>query len=151
MKHSQLELRKKFTTNFPKLRKEAARWRAIEDGYYASRISERAIRRQRELDKGERVAIGVNKYRSDSKVASGGFKIDPSAERQQVEQLERVKKERNNQMVKDTLEYVRKVAEGDGNLVPPVLEAVRAYATIGEICGVLRDVFGEYQAREYFK
>jgi methylmalonyl-CoA mutase N-terminal domain/subunit len=48
------------------------------------------------------------------------------------------------------LDYVREVAKGDGNLVPPVLEAVRAYATIGEICGVLREVFGEYQAREHF-
>src|SRR5208337_2430586 len=104
---------------------------AIEDGYYASCISEGAIRRQREFDKGERVVIGVNKYRSDSKIASGGPKIDPSIERQQIEQLERVKKERNNQTVRDTLENVRKVAAGDGNLVPPVLEAVRAYATIG--------------------
>ena len=83
---------------------------AIEDGYYASRISERAIRRQRELDKGERVAIGVNKYRSDSKVASGGFKIDPSIERQQIEQLAGVKKERNNQAVRDNMcEKLQKV------------------------------------------
>jgi methylmalonyl-CoA mutase N-terminal domain/subunit len=48
------------------------------------------------------------------------------------------------------LEYVREVAKGDGNLVPPVLEAIRAYATVGEICDVFREVFGEYQAREYF-
>jgi methylmalonyl-CoA mutase N-terminal domain/subunit len=145
-------------SEFSKIEERGGAVAAIEDGYYASCISEGAIRRQREFDKGERVVIGVNKYRSDSKIASGGFKIasgglkiDPSIERQQIEQLERVKKERNNQTVRDTLENVRKVAAGDGNLVPPVLEAVRAYATIGEICGVLRDVFGEHQAREYFK
>ena len=138
-------------SEFSKIEERGGAIAAIEDGYYASRISEGAIRRQREFDKGQRVVIGVNKYRSDSKIGSGAFKIDPSIEKEQIEQLERVKKERNNQTVRDTLENVRKVAAGDGNLVPPVLEAVRAYATIGEICGVLRDVFGEYQAREYFK
>ena len=52
--------------------------------------------------------------------------------------------------VRDSLEYFRETAKGDGNLVPPALEAIRAYATIGEICNVLREEFGEYQAREYF-
>ncbi len=145
------QIEKEIYDEFSKIEERGGAIAAIEDGYYASRISEGAIRRQREFDKGERVVIGVNKYRSDSKIASGGLKIDPSIEKQQIEQLERVKKERNNQAVRDALEYVRNVAESDGNLVPPVLEAVRAYATIGEICGVLRDVFGEYQAREYFK
>jgi methylmalonyl-CoA mutase N-terminal domain/subunit len=68
----------------------------------------------------------------------------------QVKRLQNLKKERNGKTVSETLDYVREVAKGDGNLVPPVLEAVRAYATIGEICGILREVFGEYQAREYF-
>jgi methylmalonyl-CoA mutase N-terminal domain/subunit len=61
-----------------------------------------------------------------------------------------VKRERKGKRVRETLEFVREVAKGDGNLVPPVLEAVRAYASIGEICNVLREVFGEYQGREYF-
>ena len=138
-------------SEFSKIEERGGAIAAIEDGYYASRISEGAIRRQREFDKGERVVIGVNKYRSDSKIVSGGVKIDPSMERQQIEQLERVKKERNNQSVRDALEYVREVAKGEENIVPSVLEVVRAYATVGEICGVLRDVFGEYQMREYFK
>jgi methylmalonyl-CoA mutase N-terminal domain/subunit len=70
---------------------------------------------------------------------------------EQVEQLRKTKQQRNNKAVRDTLEYVREVAQGEGNLVPPVLEAVLAYATVGEICDVLRQVFGEYQRREYFK
>jgi len=123
---------------------------AIEKGYYHSVITEGANRRQREFDKGERVAIGVNKYGTESGIPFGAFQIDPTIEQKQIERLNQVKKERNQRTVKETLEYVHKVAEGDGNLVPPVLEAVRAYATIGEICGVLRGVFGEYQAREYF-
>jgi methylmalonyl-CoA mutase N-terminal domain/subunit len=123
---------------------------AIEKGYYLSAITDGAIRRQKEFDKGERVAIGVNKYRIESKIPFGAFRIDPAIEQKQIERLNQVKKERNAKAVREALEFVREVAKGDENLVPPVLEAVRAYATVGEICNVLRDVFGEYQGREYF-
>ena len=124
---------------------------AIENGYYASCIGEGAIRRQREFDKGERTVIGVNTYPCASNSPIESFRIDPSIEVDQIERLRKIRNERNNKTVKQALEYVREVAEGDENLVPPVLEAVRAYATVGEICDVLRDVFGEYQTREYFK
>jgi methylmalonyl-CoA mutase N-terminal domain/subunit len=123
---------------------------AIEKGYYLSAITDGAIRRQKEFDRGERVAIGVNKYRIESKIPFGAFRIDPAIEQKQIERLNQVKKERNAKAVREALEFVREVAKGDENLVPPVLEAVRAYATVGEICNVLRDVFGEYQGREYF-
>jgi methylmalonyl-CoA mutase N-terminal domain/subunit len=123
---------------------------AIENGYYASAITEGADRRQWEFENGEKWSIGVNKFRTESSVPFGAFRIDPSIEQQQIERLNLVKRERNSKKVRESLEYVREVAQGDGNLVPPVLESVRAYASIGEICGVLRDVFGEYQAREYF-
>jgi methylmalonyl-CoA mutase N-terminal domain/subunit len=123
---------------------------AIENGYYASAITEGADSRQRAFEKGERWSVGVNKFRTESSVPFGAFRIDPSIEQQQIERLNQTKKERNNERVRETLEYIREVAKGDGNLVPPVLESVRAYASIGEICGVLREVFGEYQGREYF-
>jgi methylmalonyl-CoA mutase N-terminal domain/subunit len=123
---------------------------AIEKGYYVANINEGALRRQREFDTGERVVVGVNKYRAESKMPLGAFRIDSAVEMRQVKRLQNLKKERNGKTVSETLDYVREVAKGDGNLVPPVLEAVRAYATIGEICGILREVFGEYQAREYF-
>ncbi|MDH5741572.1 MAG: methylmalonyl-CoA mutase family protein, partial [Nitrospira sp.] len=123
---------------------------AIERGYYVANMNEGALRRQREFDSGERVVVGVNKYRTESKMPLGAFRIDPAIETRQVERLHNLKKERNGKTVSETLDCVREVAKGDGNLVPPVLEAVRAYATIGEICDVLREVFGEYQAREYF-
>jgi methylmalonyl-CoA mutase N-terminal domain/subunit len=123
---------------------------AIEKGYYVSAITDGANRRQREFEKGERWSIGVNKFRSESGVPFGAFRIDPAIEQQQIERLNQTKKERNNERVRETLEYIREVAKGDGNLVIPVLESVRAYASIGEICEVLRQVFGEYQGREYF-
>lgn len=123
---------------------------AIENGYYRSIMDEGAIRRQREFENGERVSIGVNKYRTELQIPSGAFRIDPNLETRQVERLKQLRRERNQKAVRETLEYVREVAKGEGNIVPPVLEAVRVYATIGEICGVLREVFGEYRAMEYF-
>jgi len=123
---------------------------AIDKGYYLAAITDGANRRQREFERGERVSIGVNKWRTESKIPFGAFRIDPAIEQKQVERLNQVKKERDGKTVKEALMYIRQTAEGDGNLVPSVLEAVRAYATIGEICDVLRAVFGEYQAREYF-
>jgi methylmalonyl-CoA mutase N-terminal domain/subunit len=124
---------------------------AIENGHYVAAISDGAIKRQREFEKGERPSVGVNKFRSESNQPCGAFRIDPAIEQQQIERLAKVKKERNNKAVKEALEHVRETAKGDENLVPSVLEAVRTYATVGEICDALRDVFGEYQAREYLK
>jgi methylmalonyl-CoA mutase N-terminal domain/subunit len=123
---------------------------AIESGYYTGCISEGASRRQRAFDKGERVSIGVNKFRTGSEIPSGAFRVDPDSERDQLEQLAKLKRERNNPAVRESLAFVREAARGDGNMVPPVLEAVEAYATIGEICGVLREELGEYQAMEYY-
>ena len=144
------QIEKQIYKEFEKIEKGGGAIAAIETGYYTSQIGDGAIRRQREFEKGYRVSVGVNKFRTESKPPSGAFKIDTIAEKEQVERLNRVKKERNNKAVRDSLEYVREVAAGDGNLVPPVLKAVRAYASIGEICDVLRNVFGEYQASEYF-
>jgi len=123
---------------------------AIEKGYYSACINDGAIRRQRELEQGERVMIGVNKYRTEQEIPVGSFRIDPKFETRQVQQLKAIKKERDNRAVSNALDCIKEAAGGDVNLVLPVLEAVRAYATIGEICNVLREVFGEYQEREYF-
>jgi methylmalonyl-CoA mutase N-terminal domain/subunit len=144
------QIEKEIHEEFEKVEAMGGAISAIEKGYYLSAIMDGANRRQREFDRGERVAIGVNKWRTETKIPFGAFRIDPTLEEKQVERLRQVKKERNEKTVKETLRDVREVAEGDGNLVPPTLEAVRAYATIGEICDVLRGVFGEYQTREYF-
>ncbi len=143
------QIEKQIHEEFLKIEAMGGAIAAIEKGYYLSAITDGAHRRQREFDKGERVAVGVNKYRMESKVPFGAFRIDPALEQKQIERLHQVRKERNGKSVKDSLDYVREAAKGDENLVLPVLEAVRAYASIGEICDVLREVFGEYQGREY--
>ena len=123
---------------------------AIESGLYLKYISEGAVRRQREVDRGEKVMVGVNRFRTEEKPGLGAFKIDPGIEARQVERLEKLRARRDNEKVRDCLERVREASEGSENVVPPVLEAVRAYATVGEICDVWRRVFGEYQAWEHF-
>jgi methylmalonyl-CoA mutase N-terminal domain/subunit len=143
------QIEKEMLKEYRKVQEMGGAIAAIENGHYLAAISDGAIKRQREFEKGERTSVGVNKFRTESAQPCGAFRIDPAIEQQQIERLEKVKRERNNRMVKETLEHVREVAKGDGNLVPPTLEAVRAYATLGEICDVLREVFGEYQAREY--
>jgi methylmalonyl-CoA mutase N-terminal domain/subunit len=123
---------------------------AIEKGYYLGAMSEGAVKRKKEFDKAARVSVGVNRFRTESEVPIGAFRIDPSVESKQIEGLNRLRKERNGRRVGESLQYIREVAKGVENLVPPILEAIRAYATVGEICDTLRDVYGEYQKREYF-
>ncbi len=123
---------------------------AIEKGYYLGAMSEGAVKRKKEFDKAARVSVGVNRFRTESDVPIGAFRIDPSVESKQIEGLNRLRKERNGRRVGESLQYIREVAKGDENLVPPILEAIRAYATVGEICDTLRDVYGEYQKKEYF-
>ena len=92
--------------------------------------------------------MGVNKFQVDEEQQFDYLRVNPESEREQVKRLEDLRKTRNNEKVKATLQDLRIGAEGDSNLVPLILEAVRVYATLGEICGVLRDVFGEYKAAD---
>jgi methylmalonyl-CoA mutase N-terminal domain/subunit len=143
------QIEKEMLKEYRKVQEMGGAIAAIENGHYLAAISDGAIKRQREFEKGERTSVGVNKFRTESTQPCGAFRIDPAIEQQQIDRLAKVKKERNNRTVKEALEYVRETAKGEENLVPPTLEAVRAYASIGEICNILREVFGEYQGREY--
>jgi methylmalonyl-CoA mutase N-terminal domain/subunit len=118
---------------------------AIETGRFQAKIGEEVYKKRVRIEKGERIHVGVNKYRvTDDKVPLT-FKPDPAVAGERIESLEKLKRERDDREVKRSLEKVKEVSKTDGNVVPAVLEAVRAYATIGEICNVWRDVFGEYE------
>src|SRR5690606_11771226 len=90
------------------------------------------------------IVVGVNEYVTDDVDDVEILRVDPESERQQVERLKQFKAERNQDEVKARLEELRATAQGNGNLLPPMREALRAHATIGEVCGVLREEFGEY-------
>ena len=118
---------------------------AIESGYMQREIQEAAWRYQQEVDRGERIIVGVNKFQLDGEEPQPIFRVDPEVERAQVRRLRAVKRERDDGAVAASLSRLRDAAAGDENLLPPILETVKAYATVGEMCGVLREVFGDYQ------
>jgi len=118
---------------------------AIERGFFQRELAESAYRYQREIDRHERTVVGVNEYVLDEPLAIPLLRMDPEGERRQIARLQRVRAERDNQAVSERLAALETAARGTENLMPFILDAVRAYATLGEICGVFRKVFGEYR------
>lgn len=119
---------------------------AIEKGFVQSEIAESAYRYQRAVDRGEKIVVGVNKYCDSEKTSIETLTVNPAVEKKQKKRLERVRKERDEKEVKNALTEIRERANSGSNLMPVVLNAVKSYVTLGEICDVLRDVFGEYRA-----
>ncbi|PWT97258.1 MAG: methylmalonyl-CoA mutase [Terriglobia bacterium] len=117
---------------------------AIEAGFPQQEIAAASYRYQRELETGERVQVGVNRFQSDDQPIEL-LQIDETAARQQCAKLAALRKRRDAGRAARTLDALKRAAEGSGNTMPFILDAVRAYATIGEICDALRSVFGAYQ------
>jgi len=119
---------------------------AIQKGFYQKEIADSAYKYQREIEDRKRKIVGLNEFVTDVKVPIKILRVDPEAEKRQIERLRKVRAERNVKKVKEALEKLRKAAEGQENLMPYLFRAVKAYATNGEISGTLREVFGEYKA-----
>jgi methylmalonyl-CoA mutase N-terminal domain/subunit len=120
---------------------------AIEQGFVQDEIEQAAFRWQQEVESGERVIVGVNAYTEDESEPIELHRLDPEAERRQLERTARVRSERNAPEAEAALERVREAATGAENMLGPMHEALRAMCTVGEICGVLRDVWGTYDAQ----
>ena len=118
---------------------------AIEAGFIQRQIEDSAYEYQKQIETKERIVIGVNEFQSKESVKVPILKIDKEVEKRQVERLKEVKKNRDNAKVEKTLKNLEQAARSDENLMEYILEAVKEYATIGEIYGVLREVFGEYR------
>lgn len=121
----------------------------IENGFIASQIEDAAYQYQQEIEQGERIIVGVNDFQLEENAAVPVLRVDPQVEDQQVARLTRIKTERDLQSVQTSLEKLESAARQDQNLMEPILTAVRAYGTLGEICHVLRKVFGEYRGRQW--
>jgi methylmalonyl-CoA mutase N-terminal domain/subunit len=117
---------------------------AIESGFTQQAIQDSAYKQQQEVEAGTRVVVGVNRFQG-GEAPVPVVRIGPKHERDQVEALRRLRAERDAARVRSTLRAVREAAQGTQNLLPPMREALRAYATVGEVCGVLREAFGEYR------
>lgn len=123
---------------------------AVEDGFYYAEELKGLYNYQKEVESGKRKVVGINLFQMEEEVPIDIFQVDPEDEQRQIERLNKLREQRNNKLVQQCLEEVGEVAmkkatERKVNIVPATLEAVKAYATVGEIYGVLRKVFGEFK------
>jgi len=118
---------------------------AIERGYPQKEIAESAYRFQQAVERREKVIVGVNDFVAEAETPVPTLYIDEAAAERQLAKLERLRRERDNDRVQRALDGLREAGRGSANTMVPILEAVRAYATVGEMCDALRDVWGEYE------
>ncbi len=124
---------------------------AIEQGFPQREIAEAAFRYQQELERGEKVMVGVNRFTESAEAPLEILKIPPSVETRQIRSLKQVRRRRNSRAHRKALDELTEAARGGANLMPFILEAVEAYASVGEICAALKTVFGEYrEEKTYF-
>ena len=118
---------------------------AIMNGYVQREIQDKAYQWQQEVDKSDRVIVGVNKFSQDDGPTGELHKIDPAVEADQVARLEQIQQNRDQKAFKDAMKRLTEAASGEGNVVYPILDAVKAYATVGEISDALRAVWGSFE------
>lgn len=118
---------------------------AIEAGYVQGEIQKAAYDYEKEIENGNRIIVGVNKFQSKEQSKPELLKINEKIQEEQIKFLKSVKEKRNNNIVDEKLVALKKAAQSDANLIPFIIDAVRVYASVGEICDSLRDVFGEYK------
>ena len=119
---------------------------AIEKGYVQKEIQDAAFKYQREIEDAERIQVGVNKFTVDEEGPKDILKVNPALREVQTKKINKVKQLRNNELVKQKLAILKEAAaDSNQNLMPLIVDAAKEYASLGEICNVLRDVFGEYE------
>ncbi len=118
---------------------------AIERGFIQREIQESAYRYQRAVERGEQIVVGVNEFVAQEETTLRRLKVDPVVQKRQIERLKALRERRDGEKVQVLLTRLRETAQDEGNLLPIILECVEAYATLGEICSVLRKAFGEYK------
>jgi methylmalonyl-CoA mutase N-terminal domain/subunit len=117
---------------------------AIERGFPQTEIANASYQYQRSVERGESVIVGMNKFTEEQDQPIELLQIDPAVEKKQIERLCELKRRRSQGEVDRTLAALKRAAEGPANTMPFILDAVRAYATVGELCAALKDVFGSY-------
>jgi methylmalonyl-CoA mutase N-terminal domain/subunit len=141
------DIEKKAMEYISKIDKMGGAAKAIESGFIQQEIADSAYQYQKEIETKKRIIVGVNQFQMEEEPLRNILRIPPEVERTQKEKLARIKKERDSEKVRKALAALKTAAQGTNNVVPPILEAVKAYATVGEISDTLREVFGEYRER----
>ena len=117
---------------------------AIEKGFIQQEIMDAAYKYQRDIEEGEKIIVGMNKYQIKEDPPTGLLRVDPAVEEMQKESLRKLRATRDSAKVEETLSALKNACGTNENVMPYLMDAVKAYATLGEICNVMRDVFGEY-------
>jgi methylmalonyl-CoA mutase N-terminal domain/subunit len=118
---------------------------AIEKGFFQKEIANAAYRYQKEIEEKRRTLVGVNDYALDEHLRIELLKMDPEGEKRQISRLRELRAKRDNKKARELLDTLKSKAEGQENLMPYIIDCVKAYCTLGEIAGVFREVFGEYK------
>jgi len=139
------EMIKEAEETLDKIEKMGGMIPAIEKGFAQQQIQNSAYSYQKSIEKKERIIVGVNEFKVEEKSKPNLLKVDAIIGENQKKRLADLKNKRNNTAVDNSLQEIRKTARNNNNLMPPILKAVKVYATLGEICGILREEFGEYK------
>jgi methylmalonyl-CoA mutase N-terminal domain/subunit len=118
---------------------------AIEKGFIQREIQDSAYQYQREIERSERIVVGLNRFKVQEEKPRNLLRVDPAVRLSQIEKLKKMKSRRDLKLVAEALAELKRAAQGEDNLMGPILRAVKTYATLGEICDTLREVFGEYK------
>ncbi|UCE74642.1 MAG: methylmalonyl-CoA mutase, partial [Methanomassiliicoccales archaeon] len=140
------ELENKIRTCMKKVEDSGGIVKAISEGYIQSEVSKQAYLHERKIQSGEEVKVGVNRYRIEEEERNIEFhEYDPTLAEEQIKRLNSVKAKRDKEAVTESLEKLKRAAASDENLMPYIIDCVKSYATVGEITGVLKEVFGEFR------
>ena len=118
---------------------------AIEKGFIQQEIMDSAYTYQKQIENNEKIIVGVNKFQVEEEAPKGLLKVDPMVGERQKEKLAKLRETRDNEAVAKNLEALRRACNSEENVMPYILDAVKSYATLGEICGIMREEFGEYK------
>jgi len=147
IEHLTDELERKAAEYIAKIDEMGGMVKAIEEGYVQREIHDSAYQYQLQVEKGEEIVVGVNRFEIQEEPHDNLLTVDPEVGKKQVERLEALKRRRDNDFVTRALGKLGDAARGQDNLMPPILEAVRGYASLGEVSDTLRGVFGEYRGK----
>jgi methylmalonyl-CoA mutase N-terminal domain/subunit len=146
VEHLTNEIERRAQAYIDEIEKTGGAVKAIEQGFMQREIQESAYAYQRAVESGEHVVVGLNKFQQEEAPPKNLLSVDPAIGQHQVAKLRQLKDERDSMAVAAALEKLKACAQGTDNLMPPIIAAVKDYATLGEICDTLREVFGEYKA-----
>ena len=146
VEHLTDEIEKRAQAYLDRIDKDGGAVATIEQGFIQKEIQESAYAYQRSVEKGDQIVVGLNKFEQQEAPPTNLMRVDPGVRKSQTDRLKELKQRRDGVAVTTALERLKTCAQGTDNLMPYIMEAVKSYATLGELCDTLREVFGEYKA-----